>query len=70
MGVFYTYMFMHILLSRVLMTSRMESFAAWTGARQSLGTGAAPLFPLSTLFTETDKDHSHRLKEEHEDQQV
>lgn len=53
------------------MTPRMESFAAWTGARQSLGTGASPLLPLlAAVFTKTDKDQSHRLKEEHKDQQI
>lgn len=60
---------MHLAISRVLMTSRMESFAAWTGARQSLGTGVGPLLPLlAAVFTKTDKDQSHRLKEDHEDQ--
>lgn len=29
------------------MTSRMGSFAAWTGARQALGPGVTPLLPLS-----------------------
>lgn len=40
------------------MTSRMENFSAWTEARQSLGTGVAPLLPLSSCSVYKDRQRS------------
>lgn len=66
-GVLYICIYMYIVISRVLMTSRTGSFAAWMGARQSSGSpwGQELLLSflyLATLFTKTDKDQSRRLK--------
>lgn len=45
----------------------MESFAVLLHGQEP---GVGPLLPLHTVFTETGKDQSYRLKEEYEEQQM